>query len=101
VTGEGLPTRQLGDPTMAMIDLRGRGLPDIVEFGATARYWRNGGGSRLELPRAIPEAPPQRLGEPGVAFVDADGDEPIGGLMKMKTECRKHEQFVPTFADGR
>ena len=41
VTGAGLPTRPLGDPTMAMVDLRGRGLPDIVELGATARYWRN------------------------------------------------------------
>ena len=97
VTGAGLPTRPLGDPTMAMVDLRGRGLPDIVELGATARYWRNLGGGRFELPRAIPEAPPQRLGEPGVQFIDADGDGRADLLVKSASQAG---YFPMTFAGG-
>jgi YD repeat-containing protein len=97
VTGAGLPTRPLGDPTMAMVDLRGRGLPDIVELGATARYWRNLGGGRFDLPRAIPEAPPQRLGEPGVQFIDADGDGRADLLVKSANQAG---YFPMTFAGG-
>ena len=96
VTGAGLPTRPLGDPTMAMVDLRGRGLPDIVELGATARYWRNLGGGRFDLPRAIPEAPPQRLGEPGVQFIDADGDGRADLLVKSATQAG----YFPMTFDG-
>ncbi|HET6214184.1 MAG TPA: SpvB/TcaC N-terminal domain-containing protein, partial [Micromonosporaceae bacterium] len=74
VTGAGLPTASLRDPTLALVDLRGIGLPDVVELGAVQRFWRNAGAGRFELPRPLALAPPYSLGDPGVAFLDADGD---------------------------
>ncbi len=74
LTGPGLPTAPLSDATLALVDLRGLGLPDLVELGAVRRYWRNAGDGRFELPRLMDEAPPYSLGEPGVQFLDADGD---------------------------
>ncbi|MFG1809550.1 SpvB/TcaC N-terminal domain-containing protein [Streptomyces sp. NPDC049040] len=74
LTGPGLPTTGLDDPAMALVDLRGVGLPDLVELGAAHRVWRNAGDGRFELPRLLPEAPPQSLADPGVRFIDADGD---------------------------
>ncbi|MEA2588449.1 MAG: hypothetical protein QOH66_1376, partial [Actinomycetota bacterium] len=59
---------------LALVDLRGNGLPDVVELGATKRYWTNGGEGRFELPRTMSEAPPQALTDPGVQFFDANGD---------------------------
>src|SRR5262245_8663115 len=74
VEGDGLPPGGLGDPAMAFVDLRGRGLSDIVELGTSPRYWSNRGNGQFDLPRSMPEAPPHRLGEPGVRLIDADGD---------------------------
>jgi RHS repeat-associated protein len=74
VTGPGLPAAALTDPTLALVDMRGVGLPDVVELGATQRYWRNAGDSRFEVARAIAEAPPVSLADPNVTFLDADGD---------------------------
>ncbi|MEU5698084.1 SpvB/TcaC N-terminal domain-containing protein [Streptomyces aurantiacus] len=74
VTGPGFPATALNSPTLALVDLRGAGLPDIVELGAAARVWRNAGGGRFELPRSMAEAPPFSLGQAGVRFLDADGD---------------------------
>ena len=59
---------------MALVDLHGVGLPDLVELGAARRYWRNAGDGRFELPRPLDEAPPFSLADPGVQFLDADGD---------------------------
>ncbi|MGN9908999.1 SpvB/TcaC N-terminal domain-containing protein [Phytohabitans sp. LJ34] len=74
VRGRALPTVALSDPTLALVDLRGAGLPDLVELGATARYWRNVGAGRFDVPRNLNEAPPFTLADRGVRFMDADGD---------------------------
>jgi RHS repeat-associated protein len=74
ITGQGLPTVPLGDPTLALVDVDGSGLPDIVELGVARRCWRNIGAGRFELPRQLEEAPPFALGEAGVRLMDADGD---------------------------
>jgi RHS repeat-associated protein len=74
LTGPGLPAAALSDPALALVDVRGAGLPDVVELGAAQRVWRNAGGGRFELPRLLAEAPPFSLGDPGVQFMDADGD---------------------------
>ncbi|WP_152546748.1 SpvB/TcaC N-terminal domain-containing protein [Amycolatopsis orientalis] len=74
VTGPGLPTASLSEPGLDLVDLRGIGLPDIIELGTAQRVWRNAGGGRFELPRPLTEAPPFSLGDPGVRFMDADGD---------------------------
>ncbi len=50
VTGSGLPRTGLGDASLALVDLRGSGLPDIVELGAAHRYWPNLGEGRFGLP---------------------------------------------------
>jgi RHS repeat-associated protein len=73
VTGSALPTAPLSDPTLTLVDLRGVGLPDLVELGAVRRFWRNAGDGRFELPRMLGEAPPFPLGD-GVRLMDADGD---------------------------
>ncbi|HEY3001767.1 MAG TPA: toxin TcdB middle/N-terminal domain-containing protein, partial [Kribbellaceae bacterium] len=64
----------LSSPALALVDLRGVGLPDVIELGTSPRVWRNAGGGRFELPRELPEAPPFSLADPGVQFMDADGD---------------------------
>ena len=74
MTGPGLPTAALSNPALALADLRGTGLPDLIELGAAPRVWRNAGGGRFELPRQLAEAPPFSLADPGVQLMDADGD---------------------------
>jgi RHS repeat-associated protein len=75
VTGAGLPTGSLSDPTLTLADLHGFGLPDVLELGPQARrYWRNAGGGRFDLPRTLSQAPPVSLADPGVQVLDADGD---------------------------
>jgi RHS repeat-associated protein len=74
VTGPALPAVALSDPTVALVDLRGAGLPDVIELGATQRVWYNAGAGRFERPRQLAEAPPVSLRDPGVRFLDADGD---------------------------
>ncbi|MDQ1033660.1 RHS repeat-associated protein [Streptomyces sp. V3I8] len=74
VSGPGFPATALNGPTLALVDLHGAGLPDIVELGAAARVWRNAGGGRFEPPRSMAQAPPLSLAQPGVRFLDADGD---------------------------
>ena len=74
VIGPGLPTAALSNPALALADLRGAGLPDVIELGAAPRVWRNAGGGRFELPRQLAEAPPFSLADPGVQLMDADGD---------------------------
>ncbi|GIJ51366.1 hypothetical protein Val02_82520 [Virgisporangium aliadipatigenens] len=74
VTSAGLPAVALDDPGVALVDVRGVGLPDVVELGVTGRVWFNAGGGRLEHPRALSPSPPLSLAEPGVVFADADGN---------------------------
>lgn len=97
VTGPGLPPGGLGEPTMALVDLRGTGLPDVVELGAAQRYWSNRGHGGFDLPRPIDEAPPHSLGEPGVRFADADGD---GRADLLVTAGVQAGYFPMTFAGG-
>ena len=75
LTGAGLPTGSLTDPTVTLVDLHGSGLPDVLELGPQVRrYWRNLGGGRFGLPRSLDQAPPLSLADPGVQILDADGD---------------------------
>jgi hypothetical protein len=82
---------------VALVDLRGSGLPDVVELGATKRYWTNAGAGAFALPRPIDEAPPHALGDPGVRFLDADGD---GRADLLVTAGPQAGYFPMTFAGG-
>ncbi|HLG58313.1 MAG TPA: SpvB/TcaC N-terminal domain-containing protein [Vicinamibacterales bacterium] len=75
LTGCALPAESLGHPDVELVDLFGHGLPDILEFGDAARYWRNLGGGRFDRPREMRESPAGlRLSNSGVQMLDADGD---------------------------
>jgi RHS repeat-associated protein len=70
----GGPLPDLTDPATALVDVRGAGMPDLVQFGVAPRYWRNTGTGRFEAPRSLSEAPSLALDGGGVRLLDADGD---------------------------
>jgi RHS repeat-associated protein len=74
VAGGRLPVQPLSDPSVALVDVRGVGLPDIVQLGPVPRHWRNGGHARFELPVAMADSPPFGLDNPAVQLLDANGD---------------------------
>jgi len=41
ITGRGLPAQSFTNPDLALVDLFGSGLPDLLEMGVSPRYWRN------------------------------------------------------------
>jgi RHS repeat-associated protein len=83
LSGQSLPARSLADPDMALVDLFGDGLPDILEMNGSARYWRNRGGGTFDTPRPMRDAPGGfALADAGVQLLDADGDGRIDLLVK-------------------
>lgn len=73
--GLDFPGRSLANPDIETVDLFGNGLPDIIEMNGTVRYWRNLGNGEFGLPQQMHNAPGGlRLGDPGVQFIDANGD---------------------------
>lgn len=76
VHGDDLPASGLDDPDMALVDLFGDGLVDLLQGTSTGfRYWRNLGDGRLDRPRSLPQIPAGvSLGAPGVGFGDMGGD---------------------------
>jgi RHS repeat-associated protein len=73
--GSDLPATSLSNPALELVDLFGCGLPDILELNGTARYWRNRGGGRFDLPHSISEVPAGlHLADVGVQIIDAEGD---------------------------
>jgi hypothetical protein len=69
------PERSLGDPEYELVDLFGNGLPTVLELNEQVRYWRNLGGGRFDLPRAMETAPAGvQLSAPGVQLLDANGN---------------------------
>ena len=74
--GNDMPARALSDPNLALVDLFGDGLPDVVETGVGGlRYWRNLGGGMLDRPRKLAHIPSAiALSQPGVGFGDIGGD---------------------------
>ena len=61
----GLPPRPLSDPTLALVDLLGNGLPDIVRARRHRPVLAQPRRRPLRpAPRPMPEAPPQRARRP-------------------------------------
>ena len=112
--GNDFPDLPLNHPDVALVDLFGDGLPDIVQTTDDGfHYWRNLGNGRLDRRHAMHEAPVGvRLSDPGVAFGDMGGDgmadllvhhpEAASGFYEMTMEggwnrsAFKHYHQVPS-----
>lgn len=73
--GGALPAKSLAHADHELVDLYGRGLPDVVEMTGLIRFWRNiGDGSFIDVQTM--ESGPQAvlLSDPGVRFADLDGN---------------------------
>jgi RHS repeat-associated protein len=75
VGGE-LPATSLASTDLELLDIFGNGLPDLVQLGGgVARYWKNLGDGRFDLPRPMQDAPGGlHLADPDVQFIDANGN---------------------------
>jgi RHS repeat-associated protein len=73
--GDQLPAGALRGDGVALVDLFGGGLPDVVDLHEPVRYWRNLGDGRFDRPRTMADAPTAlAAGTSGVTLLDADGD---------------------------
>ena len=70
-----LPEDSLAADDYELVDLFGKGLPDVIEVKDPIRFWRNAGVGRFEEPRTM-VAPPigVRLSNPGTLFADLNGN---------------------------
>jgi len=93
-----MPTLPLSDPSMAVVDLLGDGLPDIVHSGPEGfRVWRNLGEGRFDRPVTLPQGPAGvALGQPGVGFGDMSGN----GVVDLLVNSGELPGFYETTADG-
>jgi RHS repeat-associated protein len=92
-----VPERSLAHPDFELADLFGRGLPDVVQIGDTARYWRNLGHGRFDVPRPIEGLPPGvRLGDSGAQLGDFDGD----GHVDLLLPSVRGGGYVPLTVNG-
>ena len=97
IAGRDLPARSLAQPGCELVDLFGNGLPDMLEMNGTVRYWRNLGGGRFDLPREMRRgASRPRLADPGVQFIDANGD----GRMDLLVTHRRSRRLLSAAASA-
>lgn len=96
--GNDLPPLALNNPDVALVDLYGTGLPDILHTTPTGfRYWKNLGNGVLDRPRLMPRAPVGvTLSQPGVAFADMAGD----GRADLLVLAEPVHGFYETTVDG-
>jgi RHS repeat-associated protein len=97
VGGE-MPPLALNDPNMALVDLFGDGLPDIIYAGPGGfRYWRNLGAGVLDRPRTLTHMPAGiSLDQPGVGFGDMAGN----GIADLLVNVGPLPGFFETTTDG-
>ena len=76
VQGGDMPPLALNNENVALVDLFGDGLPDILHTGPSGfRYWRNLGSGLLDQPRSLSQIPATAaIGQRGVSFGDIGGD---------------------------
>src|SRR5262249_37542397 len=92
------PPLALSNPNMAMVDLFGDGLPDILHSGPNGfRYWRNLGNGMFDRPRALDQPPAGvSLDQPGVGFGDMTGN----GVADLLVNTGALPGFFETTTDG-
>src|SRR5262249_31838486 len=71
-----MPDIALSHSRVALVDLFGDGLPDVLASGPDGfRYWRNLGEGVLDRPRLLPNVPSAiALNQAGVGLGDIGGD---------------------------
>ena len=96
--GDEMPPVALNDPNVALVDLFGDGLPDVLHSTPVGfRYWRNLGGGLLDRPRSMPQIPASvALAQPGVGFGDMGGD----GQVDLLVHSDHLPGFFETTSDG-
>ncbi|MHB9833280.1 SpvB/TcaC N-terminal domain-containing protein [Paraburkholderia terrae] len=97
LTGLEMPPASLAHPNFELVDLFGKGLPDVVEMSGTTRYWRNLGEGRFDLPREMSTAPAGlALADSGVQLIDANGD----GRMDLLVTTPGFSGYFPLRFEG-
>jgi RHS repeat-associated protein len=96
--GGDMPPLALNDPNMALVDLFGDGLPDILHTGSNGfRYWRNLGNGSFDRPRTLAQMPAGvSLDQPGVGFGDMAGN----GTTDLLVNAGPLPGFFETTPDG-
>ncbi len=89
--GDDMPPFALNNRNMALVDLFGGGLPDVLQSDISGfRFWKNLGGGVLDRPRSMPQIPAGiSLSQPGVGFGDMGGDG--------RTDLLVHDGPLPGF----
>lgn len=96
--GNDMPPLALNSPNMALVDLFGDGLPDVLHTGpAGFRYWRNLGNGVLDRSRVLDQMPAGiSLDQPGVGFGDMSGN----GMADLLVNAGPLPGFFETTSDG-
>ena len=96
--GGDLPPASLGNADVALVDLYGDGLPDVLNTSPRGYfYWRNLGEGGIDR-RREQAAPPAAalLGDPGVALGDLGGD----ALADLIVRTPQQNRFYEATPDG-
>lgn len=97
VDGHALPSQSLASPDLDLVDLFGKGLPDIVQMNGAVRYWRNRGDGTFDLPRSMSQAPAGiSLADSGVQLLDATG----GGRADLVVTTATLSGYFPLSTEG-
>ncbi|MEJ7608867.1 MAG: toxin TcdB middle/C-terminal domain-containing protein, partial [Bryobacteraceae bacterium] len=96
--GNDMPPLALSDRNVALVDLFGDGLPDVLQSSIDGfRYWRNLGDGLLDRPRSMPQIPLGiALSQSGVGFGDMGGD----GQADLLVHSGPLPGFFETTSDG-
>jgi hypothetical protein len=96
--GNNMPPLALNDPNVALVDIFGDGMPDVLQSSpAGFRYWKNLGGGLLDRPRSMSQIPAGvALAHPGVGFGDMGGD----GRADLLVHSGPLPGFFETTTDG-
>jgi RHS repeat-associated protein len=96
IEGE-LPGEALSHQSLALADVTGDGLPDILQLDGAVRYWRNEGDGRFQPAREMTSSPAGlTLARAGVQLADANGD----GRMDLIVSGARTAGYFPMRSGG-